>query len=153
MSKERRRGLIVDDTDETLDLLRDATRSWPCDIDFFDNAFDASISLIAQLKDRNHVDPRLRTHPYDFYLLDLAMKDATGFMVARILRELEREIGIARPAIVGVVTAFMETAEMSSEFQKYDIRFRMTKPIEIEELTAVVDGWLSALGKSEAPEG
>lgn len=75
--------------------------------------------------------------PYDCVLMDLHMPGLDGFQAIALIRDLEEERGTARIPILALTADAMAESEVACRAAGADLR--LTKPLDVDELGAVLD--------------
>lgn len=99
--------------------------------------------VVEAMDGQETMETALREHP-NLILLDLALPVLDGLTVARKIREMEDMRGIVVIAVTAYDTYGMREAAIEAGCNEY-----IAKPVELEELTIMIDRLLEKLPASQ----
>jgi CheY-like chemotaxis protein len=127
------RVLIVDDNEETLELLRASLNGQPFDVTFCAAGVEALYLIFGALREG---------WCYDALLLDCAMPYFDAFTTAKIIRMAESTGVVPCASKIAVFTAYTQTVEHSTLMKESRIDKYFRKPHDLVGLGRVLADWL-----------
>lgn len=131
-SPTRRKILILDDEEATLELLRIGFASGPYEVKLVDSGIQALIEIFEAYK---------VNAPFEALILDCALPRLDGFTLARMVRMAEAA-GIGPRAKIGYFTAFAKTVEQSTLLEEVGAEAYWRKPEDSANLPTLIGLWL-----------
>lgn len=126
-----RRLLILDDDDDTLEVLEASLGSF--DVCTFIRGADALIEIFQGYR---------KGESFDALILDCALPHFDGFTVTKMVR-LAESTGIAPRTKIALFTAYTQTVEMSGLLKESGADRYFRKPEDIVEMPKMLEEWLN----------